>query len=91
VQYVICYDIADDARRSKLSSALLDFGVRVQESVFTANLDDELAGRMLERVGKLIDGHWDRVHVFLMCKSCGPRTVVLGTAEIIRDADFYVL
>ena len=91
MQYVICYDIADDARRSKVSSALLDFGVRVQESVFTANLDDELARRMLERVGKLIDSHWDRVHVFHMCQACSPRTVVLGTAEIISDADFYVI
>lgn len=91
MQYIICYDIADDARRSKLASALLDFGVRIQESVFTANLDEELAGRMLERVGKLINGHWDRVHVFLMCQSCSPRTVVLGTAEIISDADFYVI
>ena len=91
VQYVICYDIADDGRRNRLASALLDFGVRIQESVFTANLDEELGARMLERIGKTIDGHGDRIHVFQLCQSCGPRTVVMGTAEIIADQEFYVI
>jgi hypothetical protein len=40
MQYVVCYDIADDARRSRVSNCLLDFGTRVQESVFVANLED---------------------------------------------------
>ncbi len=91
MQYVICYDIADDVRRNKLASTLLDFGARVQESVFTANLDDQLAAHMLERVNKTIEGRWDRVHVFQMCQSCSPRTIVLGTAETIKDEDFYVI
>jgi CRISPR-associated protein Cas2 len=91
VQYIICYDIADDGRRNKLASALLDFGARVQESVFTANLDDQLAARMLERVSKTIESRWDRVHVFLMCQSCTPRTIVMGTAETVHDQDFYVI
>ena len=45
MQYVVCYDIADDARRSRISQILLDFGTRVQESVFVAHLDDVLAAR----------------------------------------------
>ncbi len=57
MQYIICYDIADDGRRNRLASALLDFGARVQESVFTATLDEELAQRMLERIAKTIDGY----------------------------------
>jgi CRISPR-associated protein Cas2 len=91
VQYIICYDIADDGRRNRLASALLDFGARVQESVFTATLDEELAQRMLERIAKTIDGYWDRIHVFSLCQSCGPRTLVMGTAQIPPDEDFYVI
>jgi len=91
VQYVICYDIADDGRRSRLASALLDFGVRIQESVFTANLDQELAAAMLERLAKLIDGYWDRIHVFQLCQGCSPRTLVMGTAEIVKDGEFYII
>jgi CRISPR/Cas system-associated endoribonuclease Cas2 len=55
LQYVICYDIADDRRRNRIATALLDFGQRVQESVFVAHLDEELAARMKERVERLVD------------------------------------
>ena len=64
MEYVVCYDIADDRRRARVASALLDYGKRVQESVFMAHLDEELHGRMVERVKRLIDEAEDRVHVF---------------------------
>jgi CRISPR-associated endonuclease Cas2 len=49
----VCYDISDDARRSRISSLPLDFGTRIQESVFVAHLDADLAARMQERHEKL--------------------------------------
>jgi len=36
--YVISYDIPDDERRLKVAKILLDFGRRVQYSVFEAHL-----------------------------------------------------
>ena len=91
MQYVICYDIADDARRSRLASALLDFGVRVQESVFIANLDEELTARMIERLKRLVDEDQDRVHIFVLCAACSPKTQVLGSAQLVEDRKFYVI
>ena len=91
MQYVVCYDIADDGRRSRVAGALLDFGVRVQESVFVANLDEELAARMMGRVSKLTDQQYDKVHVFALCEACSRRTKVLGTAEVVEDKEFYIV
>ena len=91
MQYVICYDIADDARRSRTAHALLDFGTRIQESVFVAHLDEELAGKMMERLGKLMDVDADRIHVFGLCAECERRTKALGTAELVEDREFYVI
>jgi CRISPR-associated protein Cas2 len=91
MQYVVCYDIADDRRRDRVAAALLDFGTRVQESVFVANLDDELAGRMAARVRKLVDEHFDRVHIFALCAACSGKTRVMGTAEVVKDREFYVI
>ena len=54
MQYVVCYDIADNRRRDRLASILLDYGPRAQESVFMANLDEELAANMEARVAKLV-------------------------------------
>ena len=86
MEYVVCYDIADDRRRARVASALLDYGRRVQESVFVAHLDEELHGRMVERVRRLIDEREDRVHVFGLCGTCEGKAVVFGTGELPKDA-----
>jgi CRISPR-associated protein Cas2 len=90
MEYVVCYDIADDARRSRAASALLDFGHRAQETVFVAHLDGELAARMVERLRRIIDETYDRVHVFEMCGTCSTKTITLGTAEVAEDPEFYI-
>ncbi|MCL5744117.1 MAG: CRISPR-associated endonuclease Cas2 [Acidobacteria bacterium] len=91
MQYVVCYDISDDARRSRLANILLDFGSRAQESVFLAHLDEELASKMVERVRRCIEEHQDRVHIFALCDACVPKIQVLGTAELAAERDFYIL
>ena len=91
MQYLICYDIADDGRRGRVASTLLDFGTRVEESVFVAQLDEELAVRMVERVTRAIDVDADRVHIFVLCGACGGKMKVLGTAEVVEDPDFYII
>ena len=91
MQYVVCYDIADDRRRDRVAQALLDYGPRAQESVFVANLDEELAAKMMARLERLVDSQFDRVHIFQVCAACAARTTVLGTAEIVAEKPFYVL
>jgi CRISPR-associated protein Cas2 len=92
VRYVVCYDITDDRRREHLSAILLDFGQRIQESVFVADLDEELAGKMQERVKNVLDGTLDRLHIFPLCAACSSKTVSMGAAaELPRDEDFYIL
>ena len=55
IQWVVCYDMADDVRRNRLVKVLLDYGQRVQESVFWVEAEDDLADRIRERVGRVID------------------------------------
>ena len=91
MQYIICYDIADDACRSRVASCLLDFGSRAQESVFVANLDEELSGRMWERLTRLMRAETDRLHVFELCAVCRGKTRTLGQAEVVEDREFYII
>jgi CRISPR-associated protein Cas2 len=91
VQYVICYDIADDARRSRISTLLLDYGSRVQESVFVAHLDSELARRMRQQLDSAVNPDLDRVNVYEMCEACVKREWVLGQAKIVEDEVWYVI
>lgn len=91
MQYVICYDIADDARRSRISNLLLDYGARVQESVFVAHLDSELAGRMRRRLTSTMNPDFDRVNVYELCGACTAREWVLGRAKMVEDEAWYVI
>lgn len=91
MQYIICYDISDDRRRSHVSSLLQDFGTRVQESVFVAHLDQELVERMMERLTRAVDLDWDKVHVFQQCGACEKGTVVIGQGELVHDPQWFIL
>jgi CRISPR-associated endonuclease Cas2 len=91
MQYIICYDIADDACRSRVANCLLDFGSRAQESVFVANLDEELSGRMWARLTHLVQAETDRLHVFELCTACRAKTRTLGQAEVVEDREFYII
>jgi CRISPR-associated protein Cas2 len=91
MQYVVCYDIADDARRSRISQVLLDFGVRVQESVFVAHLDDPLVARLRDRMLRVVDKEQDRVHMFQICGACEKKASVLGDEPVSTDPEFYVI
>jgi len=90
VTYVIAYDISDDRRRDRLANALLDFGARIQHSVFLAHLDLDLASRMKQKIEVLLVPE-DRCHVFPLCGACQERTWVFGAAELPRDEDFYIV
>ncbi len=92
MRYIVCYDISDDRRREHVSSVLLDYGRRIQESVFVADLDGELATKMREHLRRVIDLVADRVHIFRLCVECSAKTESLGaSAELPKDQDFYIL
>jgi CRISPR-associated protein Cas2 len=91
VQYVICYDISDDRRRDRVATALLNYGARIQESVFVANLDETLAARMESDLRSRVDLDADRVHIFVLCAACRDRTVTFGAAEVVEDRPYYVI
>ncbi len=78
-------------RRDRLPKALLDYGRRVQESMFVAHLDDELRGRMLARVDKLVEKSEDRLHVFALCNACESKALSLGTGELPEDPLFVIV
>ena len=43
--YIVSYDMPDDKKRLKMANTLLDFGTRVQYSVFECIMDDKLIKR----------------------------------------------
>lgn len=52
--YVAAYDIADDRRRDRVARVLLDFGRRVQQSVFEVWLNPDDVPALRRRLGPLL-------------------------------------
>ena len=91
MRFVICYDITDDRRRARVSTALLDYGARLQESVFVATLDDVLLTRLVQRLRKLIDPLADKVHLFPQCGTCAAKVLQLGEGVVPEDQEYYIV
>jgi len=75
---IICYDIGNDRNRGKVSKFLLDYGRRVQKSVFEADLDEGRLLKIQAEITKLIDPTSDSVRYYYLCARCRPRTDVFG-------------
>lgn len=91
MDYVISYDITDDRRRQRMANALLDYGRRIQESVFWAELDDRLRARLCKRILGILNEMEDNVVLIPVCAGCRKGVVELGRAEFPEVKDFYVL
>ena len=89
--YLVSYDIPDDKRRRKLAKAIKDFGDRVQYSVFECNLDGILMDKMTTRVKAIIDPEKDSVGIYTVCAACFREIRIMGTGEVTRDEDVYIL
>jgi len=88
---VISYDIVDDRKRDKVSRLLLDYGVRVQYSVFECNISDDLLEKVLSEIAAVIDIAVDSVRCYRLCAGCGERIVNLGREKHCRCDDSFII
>jgi CRISPR-associated protein Cas2 len=91
MRYMVCYDVTDDHRRNRIADTLKDYGSRIQFSVFLADLDDALTGRMINALKREINADQDKVHIFPLCRSCSAKALMLGLAETPKDEPFYII
>ncbi len=91
MKWIICYDIADDRRRQRIAEALLDFGARIQESIFDCELDSVLLEKLHRRLAGGIENTEDKIVFLPLCAACESRVLALGAAHLQSDPEFYVL
>ncbi len=89
--YIISYDIPDDKHRQKIAKILLDFGNRVQYSVFETILTIELLEKMIARLKKVVCDEEDSIRIYRLCAECKKEIAVLGLGKVSEDKDVYIL
>ena len=88
--YVGSYDIPDDNRRNAVAKTLLDFGSRVQYSVFECIMDDDSHQELMNRLAMIVVEE-DKIRVYALCAKCEGRIAVLGCGEVTKDKEVYIL
>lgn len=75
---VVAYDVPDDKRRSRIADTLLDYGTRIQESVFECELPPDRFAKLKHRLGKLLKAEEDSVCIYHLCSACRSKIERLG-------------
>lgn len=70
---VVCYDIPNDRRRTRLHKRLHDFGTPVQYSVFECVIPDHELARLYQAVQNIIKPRLDHVRYYHLCGACQTR------------------
>ena len=90
VRYVIAYDVTDDRKRTKLAKFLLDYGDRMQKSVFEADLEPDEVKEILKKVANWIDKE-DSLRIYPVCQACLSRVKTIGRKGPILDEDLVIV
>ena len=80
-RFVICYDVPDDRRRTRISKHLDAFGDRVQYSVFEGRFPPPIFDEVLEGLLDLIDSDEDSIVIYGLCATCASKVLRLGCNE----------
>ncbi len=88
---LISYDIVDDKRRNKIAKILLDFGARVQYSVFECNLKEEQMKTLKRRLRNKCNEDEDSIRIYILEKDSVDKIEVIGKGVVTREKDVYIL
>lgn len=88
--YIVSYDISDNRKRTKVAKILLDYGTRVQFSVFECILDDDLLKKMTSRILKVVSED-DGIRIYALCAKCKATIKVFGRGKVTEDENVYIL
>jgi CRISPR-associated protein Cas2 len=90
LQALVAFDIADNQRRDRLTRVLLDYGQRVQESVFWLECEDELLERIRQRMCGVIDSGGDNLWMIVLCRGCARRVETWGQGRKPVIPEFFI-
>ena len=89
---IVAYDIADPRRLSKIAKLMLDYGKRVQKSIFEVSVTPPVFRQMKARVEDIVEYEKDGVKYFSLCEKCAGTVEIIGKGNFVdTDAEFCIL
>jgi len=87
---VVCYDIPDDQRRTKVGKVLEGFGSRVQRSVFECDLAPHHLERLKARLSRLVKPE-DSLRYYHLCGQCVPRIEIVNGPPVEKTQLYFAV
>ena len=78
MKFVVCYDVADDKKRTALSRILEGWGTRVQFSAFEIKVTVGKMDELSKSIEELLDPDEDRCHIYRLCADCAQQRKTIG-------------
>lgn len=89
--YVICFDIRDETRLTRVADTLENFGVRVQRSVFECYLSQREVAMLWKRLCQVADLAEDQIRYYQLCPRDMKRIAIDGPGEVTVERDFFLV
>ena len=91
MKYIICYDIANNRRRNRVSKTLAGYGERIHESVFESELNPRKFLYLRRALGKCICPVSDKLFIYPLCERDRPDIVHLGISSKRAQLDAFIV
>ena len=91
MKYAIAFDIVDDRVRYRAAKVLLEYGYRVQKSVFEGILSKESVEECAAKLKNVIDPKVDSVRFYPLCAECEGKVAILGIGKRVEDVKYTIL
>lgn len=88
---IVSYDIVKTKRRSKVAKELLNYGHRVQKSVFECTITEKQFIDLKIKLDKLINMEMDSVRFYDLCKRCVNNISISGWGTVSEEEDIYIV
>ena len=81
MMHLIAYDIAHPSRLRKIAKVCELYGVRIEKSVFEADLTEENYQTFWHELMGLVNENEDAIIDYRICKNCARQTEVMGLVK----------
>lgn len=82
--YLVCFDIEDDGIRRRLGRILLEYGERVQRSVFEVALRSDAEYLRLRQRLEQAAGDETDIRFYCLCAKCRENSNTLTEGQVMR-------
>jgi CRISPR-associated protein Cas2 len=76
--HLVAYDISDPGRLRRVAKTCLDYGMRVELSVFECDLEEPVFEQFWKELLDLIDSEQDSLLAYRLCLGCVRETLSAG-------------